>query len=594
MIRSFAALLLLFSATAAFAQAEDEDPLAPLSESEAEGPALTEPGPPSPAPSTPPPPRPLVVPKDWRGVFSAIRGGDWAAAQAGIAALPDNILKPIARAELFTARNSPRAELQPLLTLLAETPDLPQAGQLLRLALARGAAEAELPAVPVAARMIPLPSAPRRHRSRPVQGDAAADSLRTALEPLVKADAAEQAEALYTAAAPTLSAEGRAEAAQRVAWIYYVLGRDGDARRVAETASEGAAGEWVTQANWIAGLASWRLNDCMNAARHFRAVAYGRAESELAAAGAYWAARSEQACRRPQAVEPLLRAASRSAESFYGLLARETLGMDKTLVGERLAVPARVEQLPNVRRALRLAEIGEYRLADEMLRHQAAIGPASDHLALIALAQRIDFAGVQYWLAHNGRSGVRVPATARYPFPRWQPAGGWRIDPALAFAHARQESDFRPGVVSPAGAVGLMQVRPGTAGDFARARGTAVGELTHPPTNLEYGQSFIELMRSNPATQGQLLKVVAAYNAGPVPVARWNYINHKGDPLLWIESLPYWETRFYVPAILRNLWVYQQIEGAPQPSLRALAQHQWPAFPAPRRSGVAARTTSER
>jgi soluble lytic murein transglycosylase-like protein len=587
-IRQTVAALLLVSAAPSLAQ---DDPLAPIPETEADDQAPAEPDVPPPASPSQPVAKPVVVPRDWRGVFSAIRSGDWASAQAGIVALPDDGLKAVAKAELYTARNSPRAELQPLLALLGEAPELPKAGQLLRLALARGAAEAELPAVPVPARLVPLGSAPRRHRSRPVEGDAAAEALRQAIEPLVKTDSAEEAEALYQQALPTLTAEGRAQSAQRVAWIYYVLGRDADARRVAETASEGVVGEWVSQANWIAGLASWRLNDCNAAARHFRAVAYGRSETELAAAGAYWAARAEQACRRPQAVEPLLRAAARSTESFYGLLARETLGMEKSLAGGRLPAPGRVENLPNVRRALRLAEIGEYRLADEMLRHQAAIGPASDHLALIALAQRIDFAGVQYFLAHNGRPGTRVPAIARFPFPRWQPSGGWRIDPALAFAHARQESDFRPGAVSQAGAVGLMQVRPGTAGDFARARGTPVGELTYPPTNLEYGQSFIELMRSNPATQGQLLKVVAAYNAGPLPVARWNYIDAKGDPLLWIESLPYWETRYYVPAIMRNLWVYQQLEGLPQPSLKALAQHQWPAFPN-RRAGPAPRNAS--
>jgi soluble lytic murein transglycosylase-like protein len=525
--------------------------------------------------------RPVVVPKDWRGVFSAIRNGDWASANAGINALPDDILRPVAKSELFTARGSPRVELQPLLSLLAEAPDLPKASQVLRMAQARGATE--LPTIPFAARMVPLGSAPRRHRSQPVQNDPAADALRLALEPLVKSDSAVEAEALYVQAQPMLTAEGRAEAAQRVAWIYYILGRDADARRVAETASEGAFGAWVSQANWIAGLASWRMNDCVAAARHFRAVAGGRSESELAAAGYYWAARSEQACRRPQAVEPLLRAASRSSESFYGLLARETLGMDKALPGGALPAPGRIENLPNVRRAMRLVEVGEYRLAEEMLRHQAAIGSASDHLALIALAKRIDFAGVQYFLAHNGRPGVRVPAAARFPLPGWQPSGGWRIDPALAYAHARQESDFRSGAVSPAGAVGLMQVRPGTAGDFARARGTALGELTYPPTNLEYGQSFIELMRRKPETQGQLLKVIAAYNAGPLPVARWNYINVKDDPLLWIESLPYWETRYYVPAIMRNMWVYQLLEGSPQPSLKSLAQHQWPAFPAKRR-----------
>ncbi len=570
----FCAASLVILSAPTFAQA---DPLAPLTEGEVDAPPLAEPE----APPPPPPvaARPLVVPRDWTGVFRAIRGGDWAAAQAGIAALPDDLLRPVARAELFTARNSPRVELQPLLALLHEAPDLPKAGQLLRLALSRGAAEAELPAVPVAARMVPLGSAPRRHRARPVRGDPAADALRLALEPLVKSDSAEQAEALYLQALPSLTAEGRAEAAQRVAWIYYVLGRDADAKRVAETATEGGTGEWVGHANWIAGLASWRLGDCNIAARHFRAVAADRVESELQAAGAYWAARAEMACRRPQAVGPLLRAAARSSESFYGLLARESLGMDKSLAGGPLPAPGRVESLANVRRALRLAEIGEHRLAEDMIRHQAAIGPASDHLALLAVAQRVDFAGLQYWLAHNGRSGVRVPAVARFPLPRWQPTGGWRIDPALAFAHARQESDFRPRVVSPAGAVGLMQVRPGTAGDFARARGTPVGDLTYPPTNLEYGQSFIELMRSKRETQGQLLKVIAAYNAGPVPVSRWNYINDKRDPLLWIESLPYWETRFYVPAVLRNLWVYQQIAGANQPSLKSLAQHQWPTFP---------------
>ena len=576
--RTIAALLLAAAPTTAIAQ---DDPLAPLPvpevQAETEEATVSEPEPPPPPPPQPVA-RPVSVPKDWRGVFSAIRSGDWAAAQAGIASLPDDLLKPVARAELYTARNSPRVELEPLLDLLSAAPELPAAGQVLRLALARGAVEAELPAVPVAARMVPLGSAPRRHRSRPIQGDPAADALRLALDPLVKSDSAEAAEALYLQARPALTPEGRAEAAQRVAWIYYVLGRDADARRIAETASEAAAGEWVSQAHWIAGLASWRMNDCEAAARHFRAVAGGRAESELAAAAAYWAARSEMACRRPQAVEPLLRAAARSAESFYGLLARESLGMDKALPGQ-LPAPGRVENLPNIRRALRLAEIGEYRLADAMIRHQAAIGPASDHLALVALAKRIDFAAVQYWLAHNGRQGVRVPAAARFPLPRWQPTGGWRIDPALAFAHARQESDFRPAAVSPAGAVGLMQVRPGTAGDFARRRGTPVGELTYPPVNLEYGQSFIELMQRNPATQGQLLKVIAAYNAGPLPVGRWNYINHRGDPLLWIESLPYWETRYYVPAVLRNMWVYQQLEGAPQPSLKALAQHQWPAFP---------------
>lgn len=562
-------------ATPALAQ---QDPLAPApTEPDDDRPVLT-----TPEPVVAPPPiaRPVVVPRDWRGVFNAIRNGDWASAQAGIDALPDHALKSVAKAELYTARNSPRVELGPILALLAEAPDLPQAEQLQRMAASRGATQN--PPIARSARMVPLGAAPRRHRSRPVQGDPAADQLRTALEPMVENNLAPEAEALYQQSLPYLTPEGRAEAAQRVAWIYYLVGRDADAKRVAESGISGATGDWAAQAQWIAGLADWRLNNCQSAAGHFRAVAYSRAESELRAAGAFWAARAEQACRRPANVAPLMQLAARSPESFYGLLARETLGMAKALPPPS-AASGRIESLPNIRRANELAAIGERALAEQMIRHQARIGNRGDHGALVAKARSMELPATAYWLAHNGPQGAQVSPADRFPLPRWAPSGGWRIDPAWAWAHARQESDFRHAAVSPAGAVGLMQVRPGTAGDFARARGTALGNLSDPATNLEYGQSFIELLRRNPATQGQMIKIIAAYNAGPTPVTRWNYINHQNDPLLWIESLPYWETRFYIPAVLRNLWVYEGLAGSPQTTLRELAQRRWPTYPTPRR-----------
>ena len=54
------------------------------------------------------------------------------------------------------------------------------------------------------------------------------------------------------------------------------------------------------------------------------------------------------------------------------------------------------------------------------------------------------------------------------------------------------------------------------------------------------------------------------------------------DPLLWIESIAYWETRYYVPSVFRNLWVYQGLANAETPTLTALAQRRWPAFPTSR------------
>jgi soluble lytic murein transglycosylase-like protein len=159
--------------------------------------------------------------------------------------------------------------------------------------------------------------------------------------------------------------------------------------------------------------------------------------------------------------------------------------------------------------------------------------------------------------------------------------GGWRVDPALAFGHIVQESAFRRTAVSTAGAVGLMQVLPITAQQMSDATGVPYSRanLTDPRYNLEFGQSFIERMRSSSATAGQLPRVIASYNAGPLPVARWASINDKGDPVLWIESIPYWETRYYVPSVLRNMWVYEGLDGEDMPTLKAMAEHRWPSFP---------------
>jgi soluble lytic murein transglycosylase-like protein len=116
---------------------------------------------------------------------------------------------------------------------------------------------------------------------------------------------------------------------------------------------------------------------------------------------------------------------------------------------------------------------------------------------------------------------------------------------------------------------------------MARAAGMPFtpASLVDPRYNLEFGQSFIERLRASSATRDQLPRVIASYNAGPVPVARWASIPDRGDPVLWIESIPYWETRYYVPAVMRNLWVYEGLGGKPRQSLSALAQHRWPAFP---------------
>lgn len=518
----------------------------------------------------------------YRQVFQALRESRWTDARLALDAMKPGPLHGIALAELYTMKGSPKAELEPLLALLGQAPELPQAPTLARLATLRGA-EA-LPALPPEQRMIWSDGAPNRQRARATKSDVAAEQLARDMTPFIKDDLGTEAEALLVERQGQLSSEGRTEWQHRVGWIYYLQGKDADARRLATQAQAGS-GEWVGQADWLQGLAAWRMGDCKAAQIAFQSVAARAADVELRTAGLFWAARADMACGRPDLIQARLVNAAQHSETFYGLLARQTLG----IVDQPLARPGAVaaewkalERRPNLRVAAALVEIGEDGLAEQVIRRQAVIGTPVEHPALARVAGRLGMPSTQLWLAHNLPRGVDCPIDARYPTPAWTPDGGWRVDKALVYAHALQESRFRREVVSPAGAFGIMQVMPAAATDIARAKGVALDRaaLANPSTNIEVGQSYLEKLRDQPGTGGLLPKVIAAYNAGPQPVALWNTIvRDGGDPLLYIESIPYWETRGYVMTVLRNYWMYERHEGKASTSRAALSQGMWPRFP---------------
>ncbi len=511
----------------------------------------------------------------YREVFAAIRSGQWDMAKSKLSALDDGPLQNVALAELYLAKGSPTVSGEELANLAFKAPELPQAAALTRLAAARGIVD--VPTLPSAKELTWLGSAPRRSRLARVD-DARASSVAARVLPLIKENRPNDAEAVVESVAASLSTESLTEWRQRVAWSYYIVGDDDAARRVGATAQTGS-GEWTAMADWVVGLASWRRQDYQAAADAFASTARRAPDADMRSAGHYWAARALMAARQPQMVNTHLKAAASNAETFYGMLSLQQLGLKaRPLPPEGMN---NVERLANVRAALALSEIGELSLADQLIRHQARIGNARDHAALATLAGRLELPNTQLWLAHNGPSGATSAVTARYPLPKtWQPDGGWRVEKALVYAHTLQESQFRPAVVSPAGATGLMQVRPGTAGDIARSRGQVMGSLSKPSTNLEYGQSYIEGLRDRSETGGMLPKIIAAYNAGPTPVGVWNArTRDNADPLLYIESIPYWETRAYVTIVMRNYWMYQHQTGEKTNSLAALSQGMWPRFP---------------
>lgn len=515
-------------------------------------------------------------------VLTAIRGQRWAEAKSLLDGADNGPLTDFLRAELLTAPNSPRAEVADIMPILSRSPYLPQAEQLARLATKRGATD--LPTLPYQSRLTWAGTAPRRIGADAVSGDPAGAALARSIPERIKNDDPAGAEALLNAAGDQLTPEARNEWRQKVAWSYYIENDDANALRLANECSSGQ-GAWSTQGAWVKGLAAWRTRDYRTALAAFDRVAKEAPDSELRAAAYYWAARSAIAAGEPASVQPRLRAAAANEETFYGLLAAETLGVEpnrqrENVRADRSAWRA-LEDLPNVRTAMALSEMGEDKYADTVLRHQALIGDVRQHEQLLAIAGTLSLPETQLYLAHNTPQGRKPSAQSRYPQPKWEPNGGWKVDPALVFAHTLQESRFQRTVVSPAGAFGLMQVRPGTARDVARWRGdSGTGDLRIPAVNMDMGQSYLQYLSKDPSTGGQLPKVIAAYNAGPAPVARWqSEIRDGGDPLLYMESIPYWETRGYVGIVLRNYWMYEAQQGKPSISRAALAQGKWPRFP---------------
>jgi soluble lytic murein transglycosylase len=365
-----------------------------------------------------------------------------------------------------------------------------------------------------------------------------------------------------------------------VAWAYYINNDDENARRLAAQVLEtGSSGDWTVQAHWTTGLSNWRQNDPKAAAAAFEQVMNRASNDDMRAAGAYWAARAWMNAGQPAKVEALLKRAAQRSDSFYGMLARETLGMDAPQAAVNPMRSAAILDKPAVRAALALHDIGENDLADQLLRRQAAIGTTRDYDSLLSLTDTMDLPATQIWLAQHGPAGHDGGAFGRFPRPSWRPDGGWRVAPALVYAHALQESVFRTDAVSPAGARGLMQVMPGTA-RMMDGQPVPLARLTTPSTNLEYGQRYLETLRDMKATGGLLPKVMAAYNAGPLPVERWNtQVRDNGDPLLFMESLPYYETRAYVNIVMRNYWMYELRDDGRAEALTAMAQGKWPAFP---------------
>lgn len=342
---------------------------------------------------------------------------------------------------------------------------------------------------------------------------------------------------------------------------------------------------------WNEALTAFRKGQYAAAAKIFESVARAPKTSPwVVSAGAYWAARAHMMGRQPQKVTPWLEEAARHSRTFYGLIARETLGLAPDLDLRTPPLDSRdlaaLVAIPGGKRAAALLQIGDAERAEQELAALGAGAPAVSRAAL-ALAGRANMPNLALRLgnavAAGSGEGVYRDA-AIYPVPGWRPPEGYEIDRALIFAVMRQESAFNIRARSPAGASGLMQLMPATASymaDGERFRGSARERLFEPETNISLGQRYIRYLLADSAVANNLVMLAVAYNGGPGNLAKWvRQTGNQSDPLLFIESIPARETRIFVERVLANLWIYRMRLGQPNDSLAAVAGGAWPMYAA--------------
>jgi len=342
-------------------------------------------------------------------------------------------------------------------------------------------------------------------------------------------------------------------------------------------------------ANWTAGLAAFKGGNYADAARRFEAVADAapdQASSWTLSAGSFWAGRANLLAGNPQKFAPYLKRAALHGRTFHGLIAQKALGMR---IEPDWNVPAldrrRADVLKNDRagrRALALFQLGAQTAAEREL-FAASIDADPQYIeSVFAVAQKANLPGLSVRVGNanwDQRHTIKGYDGAMFPLPPWQPSGGWSLDRALVWGFMRQESAFNPKARSTVGAMGLMQLMPGTARQVSTryAPETAGGNPYDPSNNVALGQAYIISLLGE--VDNNLVRTAAGYNGGPGNVMRWdNSLNAGQDPLLYIASIPLHETRDFVQRVLTNYWVYQIRLGQPTPSLDQIAAHEWPRY----------------
>jgi len=251
-------------------------------------------------------------------------------------------------------------------------------------------------------------------------------------------------------------------------------------------------------------------------------------------------------------------------QNYFALLAADRLGQAYVLNHNPLDPhPEKIHELksdPGIQRSLELYYLDREIQARREWMH-ALQGKNREIMAAAAvLAHSIGWHDRAIQAAAG--AGQFEDLALRFPLPYndlfAEHAGSRSLDPAWILALARQESMFMPDVRSPAGAIGLMQIMPATGRTIAARLQESLNNpyrLTDPATSVRYGVFYLNL-RLQELQQNPVL-ATAAYNAGAHRVRNWLPESSKMPADIWVENIPFNETRDYVERVKTYTTIYQ-------------------------------------
>lgn len=339
--------------------------------------------------------------------------------------------------------------------------------------------------------------------------------------------------------------------------------------------------------DWFAGWMALRHTGDLAAARRLFGGIYETARTPISRArGAYWAAEAAARAGDAPAARAWRQRAAVFSTTFYGQLAATRLGgppVDDLRAPAAGAAPqggGPAGWREAARMGFAIAASGDPRRAQDYF---AALARSLDDEAALRSIGQAAIEAEQWAVGVTiGKQaltkGLLLP-NASYPHPPLprRVGCGERVEPAFIYAIIRQESEFNRQAVSRSGARGLMQLMPPTAREVGRSIGVGFDAATltgDGDANIRLGACYLERVLDQ--FDGSVVLAAAAYNAGPGRARQW--IGLLGDPRApgvdpvdWVESIPFSETRNYVQRVVEGYYVYRFRLGQPAPDHR-LAQ----------------------